>query len=333
MTTPPAKPDLAPLLAQFGAEPRGEPSLVGGSILNWNYRVPTSRGELFVRAHRPARAQDDIADEHALLRWLEARGAPVVTPIEASGGETIVAQHGWLWAVFPFVAGRAPRRGAITRDEAFALGAALGQLHALLADYPGPAPTARPRMTWDRDASLALLDRCAEAAAASGAPEWIRDGIALQASMLAAADVMPPSVLDGVPHQLCHGDYHDQQVIFGPGNAVAAVTDWELYRPLPPAWEIVRAAQFSQLLDSPGLAPFVAGYRTHRTLDQRDCRMLLELWWQSRVVGVWVWAAYFLEGNTRVSEFFEGTVAELHRLQDPDYRRTIMHRFLHAAVG
>jgi Ser/Thr protein kinase RdoA (MazF antagonist) len=133
----PSPADVAEALGAYGRRPTGAPEPVEYSVRNQNYRVPTDDGPLFVRFHRPTRAIARLR-EHRAIDWAAEQGLPVVRPLRSLAGETLVPAAGRIVAMFPWVAGRAPRRGHLTVGQAAALGAMHGRLHAVLADYRDP---------------------------------------------------------------------------------------------------------------------------------------------------------------------------------------------------
>jgi len=187
-------------------------------------------------------------------------------------------------------------------------------------------------MTWDKSQSVAYLARIRDAAAESETAQPFLDALAKQAAMLDELDVLPPSGYASLPVQVLHGDFHDHQVLWD-GDNIAALVDWEIWHTDPRVWEVIRSLAFALILESPRLEDYLAGYREHVRLSEVECRLGLRLWWQSRVVGMWAWGAYFLEGNTRVSRFFPALVKELDLVGDEGWRSGIEERFVRAACG
>ena len=319
------------VIGRFGLWPQGEPQAVAGGTLNWNFKVDTDGGTYFVRRYRDDLELDRIKGEHHLLRWVEERGVPAPLPEETPDDLSFVHIAGGRWAAFPWIDGEVRPRGSLSPAQAQTLGALHGFTQSVLASHP-MSSNAHMTMTWDKAQSVDVLARVAAAAERSGAESRIRDGIAKQQRMLDALEVLPPSAFASLPVQLLHGDFHDGQVIWQ-GDAIAALVDWEVWHCDPRAWELVRSLAFSRLLGSPLMEDYLRGYRHFIHLSEGECRLALRLWWQSRVVGAWVWAAHFLQGNERVEEFFPATVAELDRLAAPDWKAAIEDRFVRAALG
>ena len=99
------------------------------------------------------------------------------------------------------------------------------------------------------------------------------------------------------------------------------------------AWEVIRSLSFSGLLHTQRLEDYLRGYGQHGSLTEDECRLGVELWWQSRVTRAWVWSAYFLQGNERVAAFMPGIVPELERLADPVMRQDLVERLTQATIS
>lgn len=316
------------VLGLYGLWPVDSPEPVDGGTLNWNFRVQTGSGRKFVRRYRDDVDTDRIEGEHDLLMWLLERGGPIAAPNRTAGGATIVEFGGAQWTVHNWVDGDRPPRGSLTRARARTLGRAHGRIHELLAAHP-LSSAAVPSMRWDKNDSRALLERVGAAAARAADPE-VQAAIAAQTTALRSLDVLPPEAFAALPAQLLHGDFHDEQVIWQ-GESVAAVVDWEMWRADWRVWELTRSLAFSKLFDSPLMDEYLAGYREHVRLSEEECRLGLRLWWQTRLVGLWVWAAYFVNGNARVKRLFPAAIEDLRRATDEPWKAELEDRFVRAA--
>jgi homoserine kinase type II len=304
---------------------------VSGGTLNWNFEVQTGDERLFVRCYRSNLETDRIEGEHRLLRWLGAQTELVPVPIARTTGETLFIEGDQRWALFPWVEATSPERGSLSSIQATGLGEAHGRLHALLARHPDSAGTAMS-MRWSKAGSLDLLARLITASRERGHEGWLSEGLEHQRRLLEAIAIAPPEDFVSLPCQLLHGDFHDQQVLFE-GDQVRAVVDWEIWHSDPRAWEVVRSLAFSKLLDSPLLAHYLGGYRQHVELSEWELQDALTLWFQSRLVGVWAWWAYVMEGNERVKAFLPGMIAELDLVTNERWTSAIREQVVRAACG
>jgi homoserine kinase type II len=316
----------------FGRRRVGAAVPVGGGALNWNCRVETTSGPVFARRWRTGLMVEQIRAEHELLEWVTARGIPASRPFETRDGATVLDEEGANWSVFPWVEGRTTVRGEIGPDDAKVLGEMHGRIHAVLAEHPASVGDAG-QLPWDTAESLADLVTVRKVAVERGTPQEVVEGIDLQVRLLETSLVRPRSDFSGLPAQLTHGDYHDQQVLFGADGSIVAVNDWEMYRVLPRVLEVLRSVAFARLYEEPGLSAYLTGYAQHVRLSEEECRLGIEAWWYGRLHSRWVYWTYFMENNERVAEFFPETRRELAQLADRRWRGDLADRFVRAATG
>jgi homoserine kinase type II len=297
--------------------------------VNWNFDVRTAGARYFLRCYRQNLETERIAGEHSLIAWAAGKGIPAPVPLNTRSGETIARNGAQRWALFPWMPGACIERGTLSPAQVRALGDLHGRTQAALAAHPDSAG-ARLTQRWDKTQSLELLDRLAARAEERGVEGWIVDGIRRQRELLDAFEVQRPDYFSSLPCQLLHGDFHDQQVLFE-GDRVTALVDWEIWHTDPRAWELVRSLAFSKVLDSPLLEDYVAGYRDHIHLSEDEVRLTLKLWFQSRLVGLWAWWAYVVEGNDRVKDFFPEAIRDVERVSDHRWTEGIARRLVRAA--
>lgn len=193
-------------------------------------RVPT----LTARVRRPIEAW--LARELAVVDYLVSRGAPVVPPsrVLPPGPHH---HDGLAMTFWQYVEPDASR--TVTAVET---GRMLGELHAVLREYPGELPLLAPALE-DIPACLAMLDT-----------ENVNAIDAADTSMLRAAyhRIAPKlRALDG-PLQPVHGDVH-------PGNIIPTAqgllwNDFEDVSLGPAAWDLVSLAMCGEdaLSEYPG---------------------------------------------------------------------------------
>ncbi|HEX6031376.1 MAG TPA: phosphotransferase [Tepidiformaceae bacterium] len=322
--------EIPVVLGAWGIGANSSVSAVPGGTLNFNFDVRADGGRYFLRCYRSNLETERIAGEHALVEWVAERDVPAATAIRTADGGTVVEVEGRRWALFPWMPGRPIPRGELPPAAARSLGEVHGRIQAVLAEHP-ESRAARMAMRWDRAQSLVALEHVISIAEQGREPDWLLGGLKRQRHMLEEMDVWTPDRFASLPCQLLHGDFHDQQALFV-DDEVSAIVDWEIWHMDPRAWELVRSLSFSTLLASPRLEDYLAGYREHVRLTEDEVVLALRLWFQSRVVGLWAWWAYFVEGNERVKDFFPAMIAELDRVADEGWRETLTARVIHAAV-
>lgn len=307
-------------LAEFGITPGSKPVRLHAGALNRNYRVESPNGELFLRRHREGVGREAVEREHFIVRRASKLGIPVAVPLEVSAAGSIVTVDESEWSLFPWVSGRQLIRGRSSRRDVHALGELLGRIHAAFADEPYGVPV---QLGWDTAASHERLERMARSKLAARQPAFA-EGIRERLRLLEEGNAQPPRAFESLPLQLCHGDFHDKQVIFAPQSPEPlAVTDWEMAAARPRTWELVRSLVFARLDGRRTLDAFCAGYRKHVRIPRDEAEMGVELWWQGRLHETWALEELFLKGNQRVRQFVPDGFRHLHDLSEPSYRERL----------
>jgi homoserine kinase type II len=267
--------------------------------INEIVRATTDNGDYYLRAYRhPERAPY----EHAAIAHARARGLPAIGPLPLPGGSTLLERDGRSYALFPRAPGRQFGRGALGPGEVAAMGSFLATLHLALRDYPRSA--GRPRsFRIDRAATLAGITRLEEVIRRRPGTDPI-DAIA--AARLAARRVwlerqpenaaVDHAVLD---EQLIHGDYQETNVFFAAGQ-VSAVIDWDQTYVASRAWEIIRTLDLVFAFAPEPCRTFLAAYRTIQPLALADLDCAASAYGLMRAYDLWLYTAYYLEGNDRV---------------------------------
>ncbi len=325
-------------LARYALRLTAPASLIVAGTLNRNYLVNTQLGPRVLRRIRDDQADHRIGLEHETIQWVADRGIPTARPILPTAAhshdsnrllpETCVLltsgnadkSPGSRWALFPHVEGHVPIRGALSTAEAAALGDMHGQIHATLSSSPH-SESAGLSMQWSADQSAAGLRQVEGAARAQNAGRAVLDAIALQRRLLENESIQVPQDFSHLPCQWLHGDYHSAQVLMNKEARINAVLDWELCQPSARVWELVRSVAFSGLIERPELSPYLRAYRRHVDMQLPELASGMTLWWQSRIVGIWVWWAAFVEENTRVrEELVPATIETINLLATPGWR-------------
>jgi homoserine kinase type II len=320
--------ELADVLAEWGVSAGSVNPAPGGS-LNSNFDVGTLEGRFFLRLVRSNLETERILGEHALVRWVAERGVPAPMPLPLPSGESVLRRGTERWVLFPWAEGKPGPRGRLTARACESLGAAHGLVQAVLAEHPESAGAAFAQR-WDGDTSRRDLASLIALGRQKGAPGVAMAAMERQLTLLERAEVLPPRAFAGLPSQLLHGDFHDQQALFA-GDRVTAVVDWEIWHVDSRACELVRSLAFSQLLDSPNLEAYLAGYRRFVRLTPGEVTLALRLWFQSRLTGLWLWYAYLVEGNERLEGFFAESARQLELQADPAWVRALSQRVVAAA--
>lgn len=316
------------LLARYGRERRGEPLAVADSVLNENYRVETDGGPRFVRIHNPRRVRERLEEEQRLTRWVGARGIPVALPLADSSGRALHRLGGRFASLFPWIEGTTLRRGQVLPEQAAQLGGMHGRVTALLRGFESPWIAAnRHYPHWDTEASIAALTRVDDLIRYYPSPgEWqlgVQRRLRFQLELLESPAARPLSDFAALPRQVCHGDFHERQVIFD-GERIAAVVDWEAACVAPPAWELLRALTLSGLLEPELARAYTRAYREQMPAGQRDLALAVECWWQTVLHDTWSLTTRFIQGDARPERFFASEEETLRRFADAGYRERLL---------
>lgn len=314
--------EIAKALESFGYRLIGSPEPIAESVLNENYRVETEAGSRFLRMVRSSRTVERLFPEQRMLDWVAARGIPIVRPELGGDGMPFVRPGADLIQVLPWVEGR---HGALSPGDAALLGETEARVHVALADFAdADLPRGGAGVSWDTDRSIQVLRRVDDVIRYYPSPPAeslrVQEALRFQLELLESDVVRPVMDFAGLATQPCHGDYHSRNVLIGPAGAVAAVVDWEVARVIPPVFELLRALSYSHYLESPPLEAYLRGYGSVRRFSADECVLGVEMWWQSRIHGVWPYEMRFIRGDRRPARFFEDEDTILRRFCDRDYR-------------
>lgn len=127
--------DLTPPLAGFS---------IASGLNNTILGVHTGAGDFVLKTLATDKAQANLRYEHELLVWLAQQGLSFQTPTPVLGrnGETVMPTPAGAQLLVPYVVGERPLYTEPAQMEA--MGAALAELHTVLARYP---MTPRPGTT------------------------------------------------------------------------------------------------------------------------------------------------------------------------------------------
>ncbi|MBA4179561.1 MAG: hypothetical protein C0506_03135 [Anaerolinea sp.] len=320
---------IVEVVMRYGLELAGEPRPVAASVLNENYRVPTSAGERFVRFHRKTRPRERLELEAAVIAYAGDHGVPVFAPLADNQGRALHSVTNQFISVYPWIDGGHFERGAITAAQARVLGDMQGRIHVALRDFADSRlPSGKTGSDWDADEALDVLARVDDLIRyyPANTPEQLRlqDAVREQMEMLQSVDARPASDFGHLHRQCCHGDYHERNVIINAAGGVAAVVDWEIAGLLPPVFEVIRALSFMELWKPDLCGAYLAAYRSHLPLE--DCAEGVEMWWQAQLHSTWAYRARFIEGNRAAAQFLEPHRRMLTALRDRDYRQMLLAR-------
>jgi Ser/Thr protein kinase RdoA (MazF antagonist) len=297
--------------------------------LSNTFDVDTDAGRVFLRFAQPSRTLAIVEAEHRAICFAGDAGIPVARPLVRPGGGTAVEVDGRVASAYPFIAGRNARRRAITPGEAASLGTMHGRVQAVLASYEDPELAGRSpgEIAWDTAAAIATLHRLDALLSAGlyGIEErHARRAVRLQLLLLESGLGRPASDFAHLPVQVEHGDFHERNVILSSdGDEVLAVVDWERVRPLPRAFQLVRAIDFMRLAGTDLVEVYASAFGKNTRLPTTEVREAVEQWWQSNLHNTWVFSEVYERGNGRAAMFVAEVENRLRRLADEGFRERL----------
>ncbi|WP_019630474.1 phosphotransferase enzyme family protein [Actinomadura atramentaria] len=257
------------------------------------WRVEAGPHAFLLRAY-PAPDRRAIVARHGVAAALDGAGLPVLAPVPARGGRTLVVSGGTGYALFPWATGR--RRGGLelTYAQCDALGSLLGALHAALDAHTPPVQQAMIVPTPRAADAVAEIDRLLAAVPGDGTDFAALTGrrLAERRALLAEfADHQPPESDTSVVGHL-HGAFHAGNLRYGGAGNVTAVLGWDALTTGPVAGEVVRAAAAlfatgdERGLDLERVRAFVRGHRSAFPLDAEQVQGAAHRAWWERLCDV-----------------------------------------------
>ena len=145
--------ELGALIARYDVGTLVSAKGIAEGVENSNYLVDTSRDRFILTLYEKRVDAADLPFFLALLDHLADRGAPVPRALRDSGGVQVQTVAGRPAALIEFLPGVSVSHP--TAAQAHAAGAALGTMHAALADFEGQRPNSLGPDGW-----RALAARC-----------------------------------------------------------------------------------------------------------------------------------------------------------------------------
>ncbi|WP_307801807.1 phosphotransferase enzyme family protein [Actinomadura violacea] len=283
------------LLKRWGLDAVGAPEALDGASGRRCWRVGTSEGPFFLKEYAPPE-RTRVRFQHELTGALDAAGLPVLAPLPAKSGRTLVTASGHAYALYPWVAGR--RRGGLelTFRQCAELGELLGRLHAELERVTAPVQQSLLVPTPRAADAAAAVEAMLEAVPADGGGtdfdaltgRRLRERRALLAEF---AGHQPPEIeVSTVGH--LHGAFHAGHLRYAGAGNVTAVLGWDALTTGPVAGEVVRAAarlfacEDERGLDIDRVQAFVRGHRAAFPLDAGQIQSAVHREWWERLCDV-----------------------------------------------
>lgn len=196
---------------------------IAEGVENSNYLIDTTERRLFLTLYEKRVDRADLPFFFALLDHLAARGVPVPRTYRDRDGQQLQEVAGRPACLIEFLPGVSV--SAPTPAQARHVGAALGQMHAALADFPLERPNALGLAGWHD-----LAARCGDAGL-----DAIQPGLARRiGDELAWLDQHWPAEL---PTAIVHGDLFPDNVLMR-GDKVGGLIDFYFAATEVRAWDL-----------------------------------------------------------------------------------------------
>lgn len=234
---------------------------IAEGVENSNYMVDTTKGRFFLTLYEKRVEAGDLPFFMALLDHLAAKGLPVPPAIKDRAGIEIQELEGRPACLIKFLPGVSLSHP--TPSQAFATGAALGNLHQAVQDFDGARPNSMGPASWQP-----LLQRCGHRIDAI-APELYDD------IEFAIADLSRTWPGERLASCVIHADLFPDNVLMR-GDAVSglidfyfACTDLRLYdlAVTHTAWSFDATGTHYDVTIGDAL---IAGYETHFSFTDED---------------------------------------------------------------
>ncbi|TDC62707.1 aminoglycoside phosphotransferase [Actinomadura sp. GC306] len=258
------------------------------------WRVDAAGGAYFLREYaEPDRRR--MRFQHAVTTALDEAGLPVLAPVPARGGRTLVTAAGRGYVLYPWVGGRGRGGLELTFGQCEALGELLGRLHAALDGLTPPVQQSLLVPTPRAADAVAAVDAMLRDVPGDGGTDFdaltarrLRERRELLAEF---AGHQPPEIeVTTVGH--LHGSFDSAHLRYGGSGNVTAVLGWDGLTTGPVAGEVVRAAARlfacgdERGLDLDRVQAFVRGHRSAFPLDAGQIQSAVHREWWGRLCDV-----------------------------------------------
>lgn len=280
--------------------------------INTTLIVTCQQGRFVLRRHE-RRDKARTEQQHAVVAYAAAKGAPAVPAIPLPDGGTVLDLDGSDYSLYPYIDGYQVARGkALDAPHIRQMGRSLAELQQVIVDYPTDRvlyKQARPdsqgtlrriddlvRIVTEKEPDARETPIVLERMAARR--KWIESGPEDLADELAA-----------LPFQAIHGDYNETNLIFrsdadaDTGCRVVGLIDWDSVGAAHRLWEIVRTLALVYKFDVEEGAAFVRAYNEVWPFDVEELDLVLRAFGHIRGHSLWIYQAVYLEGNDEIREY------------------------------
>lgn len=252
--------DMTGIVRAFGGGELISAKGIAEGVENSNYLVETSTGRFILTVYEKRVNADDLPFFLSLIDHLADRGCPVPRALHTADGSATIKWNDKFVALIEFASGLSVSHP--TPAQAQAVGAALGQVHKAVADFPMSRPNSLGPEGW-----FVLAERCGEDL--NGIQLGLRERVAKECVFL---NTRWPANL---PRSVIHADLFPDNVLMV-GDKVGALIDFYFACTEVRAWDVaVTHAAWSFDADGTGFNrqvgdALLAGYQNAFGLSEAE---------------------------------------------------------------
>jgi homoserine kinase type II len=214
--------DMVALVAAFGAGLLKSVKGIAEGVENSNYLVETDQGRFIFTIYEKRVNPKDLPFFFAMIDHLVARGCPVPRALTDANGAHVMTVNGKAMAMMEFSQGLSVTHP--TAKQARSVGAALGNMHTALVDFPLNRPNSLGPQGW-----FDLADRCG--------PDLDRISIGLRDRVMHECGFLRAHWPARLPQSVIHADLFPDNVLMV-GDTVGALIDFYFACSEIRAWDL-----------------------------------------------------------------------------------------------
>ncbi|MEM7116597.1 MAG: phosphotransferase [Chloroflexota bacterium] len=291
-----------------------QPITAGFLSQNWTLQLADTR--YFLKQYR-FKEEARIQGVHASKFFFAEAGAPVVLPLLGRNGRSYFQHNHKFYALFPYVVGRKPQRGALTVTELESMATHLAHLHRAgqgktIAELPTVSRQwCRNDFAINIAKILALIEQKVEKMPFDQLAE---QKLRLKQKLASQIDYAYGDL--GLAHDcLIHGDYHPDNLFVDEAGHIKAIYDLEKSEHSHRLLELVRSVEFGCFSPSSGYgflvnkanfksaAHYLRIYQRIFPFRAEELRTAYLAHVGKRVFSLWVEREHYLHNNARVAPF------------------------------
>lgn len=217
--------DMAGLVRSFGAGDLVSAKGIAEGVENSNYLVDATTGRFILTVYEKRVNADDLPFFLSLIEHLADKGCPVPRARHAKDGALTVNWRGKHVALIEFASGLSVSRPKAA--QARAVGAAMGQVHRAVADFPMNRPNSLGPEAW-----RPLAERCGDDL------DRIQPG--LKSRLIEECAFLEAHWPHALPRSVIHADLFPDNVLMV-GDKVSALIDFYFACTEIRAWDVAVA--------------------------------------------------------------------------------------------